>query len=261
MKRTLTLAGLLSLGLMTSTAQIQYTDLTPDSTSTGYLELDIDQDSYAETTFMVNGMNSSLFGVTISSDAEIAVNNLANSPNSSFASYLFSGFQLNSSYKWADYTRSKRLDDQTKLNFIGNGPSFIGFRMEDNGDYYYGWIMLELSNNLTLKVMSYAMETSANTPIVVGDTGANIISLDEQQTPALDVYPTVVTDYLNVEFSNALKTVEVVSLTGNVVYSAEISKTAGTHRVSMAEMPNGVYLVTLTEINGSRSIRKVVKQG
>lgn len=258
MKKTTILLGALSLSFLT-TGQIQYTAFTQDTVITsGIGGIDVDNDGFTDFDFSVNGFGASLFGVGISTFNEIAVDNLATFPNNCFASYIFSGIQINGQYKWADFKRNTRLDDQSKKNFIGQGESFIGFRFDDGTDYFYGWIMLELTNNVTLRIKGFAMESSPNKPIIVGDTGSGVIGLEETPKQTFEMYPTNVVDNFNLEFSSNMQKIEIVNITGKVVYERVVHNVTQC-TVPFASAPAGVYILNLTNNKGVRTSRKFVK--
>ncbi|GEM_PF-5407606 len=60
------------------------------------------------------------------------------------------------------------LDDN---NFQGLGDRYIGVQFQLNGNTHFGWILIELDNNLTLTIKSYAYDDTPNAAIQAGDVG------------------------------------------------------------------------------------------
>lgn len=249
---------------LSAKAAISYTDLqgskSMSTSGMSTMDVDLDGDSQEELTIMYNGM-AGIYAITLSTtDAEFAVDNKANMPYTSYVSALFSGTELNSGQKWADYTYSIRIADDKKDKFQGVGERFVGFRVEDGGDYYYGWMLVEFTgSNFTVK--SIAIEDAANTPIIVGDTGSQVLSLAKEDISEVKIYPTLVEQELTVDFASTPAKVEIYNLAGNLMFSQEVSATASQLRVDVSSFANGVYLVSVTSERGGKTSRKLVKQG
>lgn len=243
-------------------ATIHYTDLTPDSSATvssgSYLDIDVDGDNSSDFTFALNGFGTSMYSISISTFNDIITDNLASNPSSCYVTSFFSGATINSSNQWADYTRNIRLDDQGKRNFEGKGELFIGFRLENGGDYNYGWMLVELTASLEFKVKSFAYEDTPNTPIVIGDTGSNVIGLNENQIREINVYPTIATESLHINSNTTISEIKIFSATGSLVHSSTPNLTK--IELNVANLSIGQYIITLINDKGQASTQKFVRK-
>lgn len=256
---------MLSLLALNTQATIQYTDLQPDSSfavsGSGSMNLDVDGDSNSDFTFVYSGMGASMYAIGISTSfGEIVVDNKASMPNTSYASALFAGTEINSGSKWANYQNSIRTGDQSKDKFMGNGERFIGFRFEDGNDYYYGWMLVEHTGSNNFMIKSYAIEDSPNTPIIIGDNGSQVLSLSAQQPASVKIYPTLTDQELNVESGNGVSKVEIYNLAGGLMLTKESTSFSRSFRIDLSGFAAGVYIVSVKTGSGARTSRKFVKQ-
>ncbi|WP_417602543.1 T9SS type A sorting domain-containing protein [Owenweeksia hongkongensis] len=245
-------------------ATIQYTDLTPDSTASvgtgNYLDIDINGNNNEDFTFTLNGIGASMYSIGISTTHDIYAIHAAN--NTYYAAALWAGYSFGSSSYvgglWADYTKNVKLDDNTNSPFKGAKERFIGFRLEDSGNYYYGWILVELTAGLELKIKSFAYEDVANTPILVGDTGSKFISLSESEVDGVKLYPSIVSDYLNISSNSIINEIRIFSLIGTEVYTVSPNKSEV--ELNLSKLTSGQYILRLTNSNGQVSTQKFVRR-
>jgi hypothetical protein len=77
---------------------------------------------------------------------------------------LSAGTTIDSSLSWSNYSDLQQV----------HTPILIGIRAAHMGEHYYGWAEVSYSGGSTGTIHRFAMETSANTAILAGDTGAVI---------------------------------------------------------------------------------------
>jgi hypothetical protein len=102
--------------------------------------------------------------------------------NGFFPSALNSGDAIGAaSTTWG--TGGKLADTNSKLGAggnwpTGNNPAYLGFSFEDvSSNTYYGWAQIIASSDgssSSFTLLDYAYQSTANTTIDAGDTGANV---------------------------------------------------------------------------------------
>lgn len=84
----------------------------------------------------------------------------------------------------------------------------------------------------------------------------NVTSVDEESA-VTSIYPNPASDKLHVECTSNISELKVYNMVGVLVYS--LSDCDNNVVISLADMPNGIYFVTLTT-NGSTETRRFVKE-
>lgn len=246
-------------------AAVQYTDFTPDlsmslSSGNDVIDLDIDGNSTYDLSFTINGASSSMYNIAITgNDIDVLVNQVNTFPARSYATALFAGNSVSPSGTYANFSANRQLaDDAVNSSFQGQGERFVGFRFKANGQRYYGWVLVELTNAIEFRVKAFAVESSPNKAITVGDNGTNIISLDEQNASAFSFYPTSVKQDLKVSSENRIASVEILNLAGSKVFTA----TPNTKEVSLnlSNLNTGIYIARVRDIHGNITSRKFVRR-
>lgn len=254
-------SGLLIAGNLNAT--VQYTDYSPDQSvslgaSNNVIDLDIDGNSTYDLTFALNGANSSMYNIAITgNDVDIIVDSKNSFPSRSYATGLFAGASIGPSATWANYSLNRQLADDANQTLVG-GERFIGFRFKANGQKYYGWVRLEITNSIDLKVKSFAVESEPNKVIIAGDTGSNIVSINEEKAPDFSFYPTTVKNQLHVNAANDIQSVEIFNLAGKKVYA--LNANSKELSLNLGQITAGIYIVRVRDHRGNSTSRKFIKR-
>jgi uncharacterized protein YjdB len=184
MKKLIFLSLICSLTVNTY-AQIVYTDIEPDITTTldpdmGSLyevyPIDFDNDGNKEFDFRWDDYSSIGYGYFLHI-TYFGIDNhmwLSGNANSYGASYLqvvneneLIGPNIPSG-SWGDSYPEPLIADNENMTFQQQGDKFIGVRITLSGIVYFGWIRVSFDENKTLTVKDYAYQSFANTPILAG---------------------------------------------------------------------------------------------
>ena len=137
-----------------------------------------------------------------------------------------------------------------------------GLRIKDGENYYYGWLRAfakyDAENNVFyFKITETCFCTIPNYPLRWGQTSINT-DVDENASSAFAaVYPNPSTGIVNI-IGQDLKSAEVFNTLGQHVATA-----AGDGErlsVDLSGQPAGVYFVSVTDKEGRKCVRKVVKE-
>lgn len=253
MKNLFTLA--LSAVLLSAplSATVVYNDFAPDlSMSFGStLSFDLDGDMNDDITFSTTGTGNGDYVINVSgSNLEFAAEQ-----NGNYTENLFIGKLVNASKNWV--ANSIKLASAANKDIAGGNEFFIGVRVAgSNNNFFYGWILVELKSNLELVVKSTAFETS-QPQIVVGNTGAALLSEEEFTATEWSLFPTAVNDFLKIEASEDLSQVIVYKSNGAMVLNQSLaSKTAN---LDLAHLPKGIYIIKAVTAKGSRLEERFTK--
>lgn len=147
------------------------------------------------------------------------------------------------------------------------GLKYVGTRfLKDDGDYY-GWVELIVDWDtlyaavqtvkpiLTVTRMAYC--NIPNYPLIVGQTDLNWNVNDNTTVPFASVYPNPTNGLFSITGKD-LKTAEVFNTLGQHVASAK-GEGEGI-MVDLSGLPASVYFVNITDKEGRKCVRKVVKQ-
>lgn len=144
---------------------------------------------------------------------------------------------------------------------------YVGLRFEKDSTYYYGWVELNILwlggavcvdpvyPKLTVTSMAYC--TVPNYPLRAGQTSFDWTTMENTASGFAKVYPVPITN--------------TVTVSGHELHQAEIYNTLGQHIVTqladsdriiinLSGLPAGIYFVNITDNNGKRCVKKVVKQ-
>jgi len=128
--------------------------------------------------------------------------------------------------------------------------------------YYYGWFRIYLTPNppslywwVALDKMAYC--TIPDYPLLWGQTSLTENIEETESSTFTNIYPNPTTGIVTVTGEN-LRQVEVFNMLGQQVFS--IKGEGNELRIDMAELPAGVYFVNVTDEEGRRCVRKVVKE-
>ena len=133
-----------------------------------------------------------------------------------------------------------------------------------DGNYCYGWISYRVDggddpfdlSGCWITLYEYAYCTIPEYPFCVGQT--SFLSVDENQASAFaTVHPNPTTGVVRI-IGKDLKAAEVVNTLGQRV--ATVQGKGQMLQIDIANLPEGVYFVRITDEQGRKCVRKVVKE-
>lgn len=133
-------------------------------------------------------------------------------------------------------------------NWNNKHDKYLGFKLNDGGDSYYGWARLDVeSNHHEFTIKDFAYKATADATIQAGEmVGVHNVIQNDQLT-AYSYGNTINIAVKSLETAGA--TVKVFDMSGQVVYQNDLN-TAGMN-ISMASAATGNYtLQILTKENG-----------
>lgn len=96
---------------------------------------------------------------------------------------------INNSFSYSIFYKSIATYDENTGNFAygASGRVFLGVRKQSGSDFNYGWIRIDVPTDTTnaLKVIDWAYESTANTPILAGDMGPPPSAVPEPTSMAI----------------------------------------------------------------------------
>ncbi|MGB0883049.1 MAG: T9SS type A sorting domain-containing protein [Vicingaceae bacterium] len=145
-------------------------------------------------------------------------------------------------------------------NLSSTFNNYIALRLLKGGNYYYGWVRLDVSYwgaAVSVVLKDYAFEDIPNRIITAGQTISDPVSVIEfKNEDSFSIYPNPVKNTLTINPLNnkVLTTVKVYNSTGVLVKNIKQQDL----QIDVSDLANGIYFVELIADN-SRTIRKVVK--
>ena len=138
-----------------------------------------------------------------------------------------------------------------------------GFRIKNNDGYYYGWFetYLEWVGKSDRRVLHWGFDRTAfctipDYPLQWGQT--ELVGIEEA---ASNVFPTIhpnpTTGLVAITGDN-LRQAEVLNMLGQKVLSTQAG--GNELQIDLAALPAGVYFVNVTDSEGRKCVRKVVKE-
>ena len=139
-----------------------------------------------------------------------------------------------------------------------------GFRIQQEGNYYYGWF--ENYNRVVGKnekqTTHYGFDRTAfctipDYPLLWGQTSLTENIEETESNAFTDIYPNPTTGMVTVTGEN-LRQAEVFNMLGQQMFS--IKGEGDELQINMVALPAGIYFVNITDEEGRRCVRKVVKE-
>jgi hypothetical protein len=151
---------------------------------------------------------------------------------------------------------------------------YIAIRLpQENGGYCYGWLEQSIEwimypeppgyyfqyyYNGLVRVYRWAFCTIPDYPMRVGQTDFTWDVMEENQTTAFaTLYPNPATGLVTV-MGKDLKAAEVVNMLGQRVIT--VQGEGETMQIDISNLPTGIYFVNITDTEGRKYVRKVVKE-
>ena len=142
----------------------------------------------------------------------------------------------------------------------------IAVRKPVREGYCYGWFRLSVigdpdnlpeNNQLKVIIHDYAFCTEPNYPLRAGQTSFTWGTNVNEMNPLVSFYPNPTSGLVTIAGDN-LRQAEVLNMLGQQVLS--VQGEGNELRINMAALPAGVYFVNITDGEGRRCVRKVVKE-
>jgi hypothetical protein len=185
-------AGAVAAGITSVNAQIDYTDIDPDTmaSNTDTVQLDLNNDGVSDFVLVAssNSVSSGALNVYRNFIAPLNNNQVVGSSSSSYfypyaiqsadtidGDRSFNGGSNFQTLGWDYFSASATSAAYTYGNIrVNGGDAYIGLQLEVNGNTHYGWarISLDLGGTLTLK--DYAYEQTACLGIEAGATTGGV---------------------------------------------------------------------------------------
>ena len=137
-----------------------------------------------------------------------------------------------------------------------------GIRNGQEGEYYYGWME-------AYAVVSYGYDTCwfylartgyctiPNYPLRWGQTSLTQDLEENESTAVASIYPNPANATLTI-VGEGLKQIEITNMLGQRVATHQAEGPQAT--IDISALPTGIYFVGITDENGKRCVRKVVKE-
>ena len=166
--------------------------------------------------------------------------------------------RVNDSTSLADTT----LNWETVYDY-GPLTSYFGMRKVVGTDCYYGWFYTydgltknsERAHTLFIDCMAYC--SIPNYPLYAGQTSINWGIEETEATTFATIHPNPANSIVTVTGKN-LKSAEVINTLGQRV--ATVQGKGETLQIDIATQPSGIYFVRITDEEGRKCVRKVVKE-
>ena len=139
-----------------------------------------------------------------------------------------------------------------------------GFRIKNNDEYYYGWFetYLEWVGKSDRRVLHWGFDRTAfctipDYPLRWGQTSLTE-GLDETESTAfVTLYPNPTTGFVTITGDN-LRQAEVLNMLGQKVLG--VRGEGNELQIDLATLPAGVYFINVTDSEGRKCVKKVVKE-
>ena len=136
----------------------------------------------------------------------------------------------------------------------------VAFRRKVDNTYYYGWFMMKadwVGNGMTFSIPESAYCTIPDYPLRWGQTSLNEGVEETDATAFATLHPNPTSGQVNIT-GKTLRQAEVVNLLGQRV--ATVAGDGDVLHIDMTKLPEGVYFVNITDGEGRKCVRKVVKE-
>ena len=270
MKRTLFIitAWLMGSIAFAQQGEILYFDLEPDSTCTFHnwqtpdppLYLDVDRDGLCEWRFMRQYGDHQSITLELSPNAHPLIDTM----------HYFERLRINSECHFGDSATALEwgTTPRFKIRDLGEYPNqMLALRYQVEDGYCYGWMrfsarLYEPAPTVGASLIDLAIHetvycTIPNYPLLIGQTDFTW-DVEESEVQAFAIiHPNPTNGQVTITGKD-LKIAEVFNTLGQCVATAKGQGERLT--VNLSAMPAGVYFVNVTDGEGRKCVRKVVKE-
>ncbi len=256
----------LSFVFCTTNAQIIYTDINPDITTTlsnppseanNIVSIDFNGDNTEEYNFSWNyTLNGDWFIRMDFGDNELNRNGTLMNPSGSwYIEPMSYGDAIDSDLNWENSPEYFLIGDNSSPNFQNLGERCVGCKFKLGTNTHYGWVRVSFDNNKTLTVKDYAYESSPDMEICAGcgTVSVNEISFDTY----FNIYPIPTSTRLTIETKNEvkIKSVRLINLTGQIIYSTNETLL---HTIDIPESLQGLYFLQIETSKNKILTKKII---
>jgi len=260
---------LLSFVCCTTNAQIIYTDINPDITTTisndppnsatNIVSIDFNGDNTEEYNFRWDDIVDNWFmHMTFGTNNKLNLKGTNTNPfGARYIDPMILGTAINSSLNWGDSFPDPLIGDNSDPNFQSLGDSYVGCKFKIGNNTYYGWVRVSFDNNKTLTIKDYAYQSAPNTPINAGEgtVGINDIEFNKY----FKVYPNPAQDEIVFESDKTIQinSLSILSLSGQTLL---LEKNITLKKViDITSLNSGVYLIQIESDNSKWNKKIIVK--
>ncbi len=268
MKKILLLNTLFLLAILSTTAQVVYTDINPDVTTTlntnpGYVDnvvsIDFNGDGTEEYNFRWDDYGASgwFMHMTYANGNVFNLKGTATNPyGGRYLDPMNLGDAINSSANWGTSSPEPFIGDNSDPNFKGLGDKYVGVKFLLNGDTYYGWVLVSFDNNRTLTVKSYAYQSTKNTPINAGE-GINISTNTSVKGNKISIYPNPSNNFISIDNIENISNITINDVCGKSVLK-EKSISQKSLKIDVSKLHKGIYFINLFNENKLIETKKLI---
>ena len=288
LKKFSALIVMMMFSIVTTNAQIVYTDVIPDKTvdtNEGVYHLDLNSDGINDfnitydTTFISKTCGGTprtgtniYIRITPLDSNEVGNDNL-------YPVALLLNSQIDSgSCKWKNnvnqilekrewYCGASRRGYFWSGRYYGNWygavNKFIPLRLDVSAQKYYGWVRLNIASEaLSFTVKDYAYNSIPNQTILAGDTTTAPTGIIEKSyASSINLFPNPSNNYLTIAFVSNNKKVDVTitDITGKVIYNTIATDTQKIE-VNTKDFAEGIYSVKVNSADFIETKKLVVEK-
>lgn len=132
------------------------------------------------------------------------------------------------------------------------GDSYIGTTFKIGSSKYYGWILVNVTNDV-VTVKKYAYNNTANQGLTAGQTTG---IEDQESLVNLSVYPNPTHDFVVLNNPEFVNHISLYTITGQLL----ISNLDFNQPISLQSYPIGTYILCIETKSGMKRVEKIVKQ-
>ena len=169
-------------------------------------------------------------------------------------------------YKWYGFNCGSYEGDIERPN-----ARYVGFRFpHENGGYCYGWLEQSVEwieypdndywgyyHNTLITLYRWAYCTVPDYPLAIGQTSFDWNAVEDKDITFTNLYPNPTTGQATI-IGQDLKSAEVFNTLGQCV--ATIKGDGEQLTLDISDLPAGIYFVNITDGEGRKCVRKVVKE-
>ncbi len=181
---------------------------------------------------------------TIYEAAALSRSSSINSSLNTWNNYAYVGGSFSSVYSGPSYSSSSSA---VFGQFAGNGDKYLGVRFNIGTSVHYGWVRLDMATNFDITIKDFAFDTTANAPILAGDTGISV-GLTEINEGQLEMY----SQNNSLVFPNGLvetSEIRIYDLKGQLIERSRALPSQG--QIQLRKQYQGIYIV---EVNQGKSV-------
>lgn len=246
--------------------EILYFDLVPDSTRTFHnwvqvappIPLDVDRDGICEWSLESRDGGHQSIGLHLKPNVHPFVDTLE----------LYTRLRLNFAQIGDTLANTDFIMNEYIWGNLGEYPNLmVGLRYLVDEGYCYGWFSVSVklyepapiygASTIDVAVHEMAYCTIPNYPLCAGQTDFTWDMSENISHPFATLHPNPTTGLVTLT-GKGLKTAEVLNTLGQQVATAQGQ--GESMQVDIANLPAGVYFVRITDEEGHKCVRKVVKE-